>query len=123
MLPFCNYSRQKVHLARQYRAACQETTLELPGGLRDPGEEAAASVERGLMEEADYRLTSPLDLMGVFSPDTGRLENRKPETGLQREFMELDDLIDFVASGKMMPALLVTLVGLAALQRKILNLL
>ena len=125
---------KKVPLVRQYRSACQENTLELPGGLRDPGEEAAASVERELMEEVGYRLTSPLELMGVISPDTGRLENRfwcyfavdlepvddwKSEVGLQREFMDLDDFLDFVVTGKMIPALHVTLVGLAALQRRI----
>ena len=131
---FAITSDKKVPLVRQYRAACQKDTLELPGGLRDPGEEAADSVERELQEEVGFRLTSPLELMGVFSPDTGRLENRfwcyfaadvkpandwKPEAGLQREFMDLDDFLNFVASGKMVPALHVALVGLAALQRRI----
>jgi 8-oxo-dGTP pyrophosphatase MutT (NUDIX family) len=94
----------------------------------------AVSLERELMEEVGYQLTSPLEFMGVFAPDKGRLENRfwcyfaedvepvddwKPEVGLQREFMELDSFLNFVASGKMLPALHVALVGLAALQRRI----
>jgi 8-oxo-dGTP pyrophosphatase MutT (NUDIX family) len=32
----------------------------------DPGEEAAASVKRELMEEVGCRLTPPLNFMGVF---------------------------------------------------------
>ena len=125
---------KKVPLVSQYRPACREITLELPGGLRDPGYDAATSVEKELMEEVGYRLIRPLDLMGTFSPDTGRLENRfwcffaadvepiddwQPEPGLRRELMDLDDFRTFVSDGKMIPALHVTLVGLAALQGRI----
>jgi ADP-ribose pyrophosphatase len=125
---------RKVPLVSQYRPACREITFELPGGLQNPDEDAATSVEKELMEDVGYRLTRPLDLMGTFSPDSGRLENRfwcffaadvepmdgwLPELGLRCELMNLDDFLTFVSDGKLIPALHVAVVGLASLQRRI----
>jgi ADP-ribose pyrophosphatase len=62
-------------LVRQFRPAVWENTLELPSGHVESGQtpEQAARVE--LLEETGHE-AERFDLLGDFSPDTGRLGNR-----------------------------------------------
>jgi ADP-ribose pyrophosphatase YjhB (NUDIX family) len=62
-------------LVRQFRPTVWETTLELPSGHVEAGQspEEAARVE--LFEETGHE-AERFDLLGDFSPDTGRLGNR-----------------------------------------------
>lgn len=45
----------KVILIEQYRFGLDEPTLEIPGGIIDPGEEPMETAERELLEETGYR--------------------------------------------------------------------
>jgi ADP-ribose pyrophosphatase len=62
-------------LVEQFRPAREGLTLELPGGLVDPGEMPAACAARELAEETGYRITAEPTLLGRVSPDPGRLDN------------------------------------------------
>jgi ADP-ribose pyrophosphatase len=61
-------------VVRQFRPAVERVTLELPGGLVDPGEDAATAAARELLEETGF-VAERMDLLGVLAPDTGRLGN------------------------------------------------
>ena len=49
---------QEVVLVRQWRFGNRANTLEIPGGMVDPGEEHRAAAERELREESGYRAQS-----------------------------------------------------------------
>ena len=62
-------------LVRQYRHGAQRTTLEMPGGLVDPGEDPAAAALRECLEETGYRarVAQPL---GVVNPNPALFGHR-----------------------------------------------
>ena len=44
----------RVVLVRQFRVGAEKVCIEIPGGLVDPGEDAAAAAARELLEETGY---------------------------------------------------------------------
>jgi ADP-ribose pyrophosphatase len=66
---------REIVLVKQYRAAVDKITTELPCGTVDPGETPEVTALRELQEETGYT-TDKLELTGVLAPDTGRLGNR-----------------------------------------------
>jgi ADP-ribose pyrophosphatase len=65
----------KIILVRQYRAAYEGFTLELPAGLLDvPGESPETTARRELLEETSF-LATDVEAMGCLRPDIGRLDN------------------------------------------------
>ena len=62
-------------LVRQFRAAVEEFTLELPGGHVVDGETPEQSARKELLEETGF-VAGELILLGALAPDTGRLSNR-----------------------------------------------
>ena len=56
--PWCNVVAitpdEKMVLVRQFRFGVREVTLEIPGGMVDPGEDHATAVKRELQEETGY---------------------------------------------------------------------
>ena len=69
-------------LVRQYRHGEGRVTLEIPGGLVDPGETAASAAARELLEETGYRAGS-VEPLGVVNPNPALFGNRT-ETFLVR---------------------------------------
>jgi 8-oxo-dGTP pyrophosphatase MutT (NUDIX family) len=47
----------KIVLIRQWRPGTREISLEMPGGMVDPGESPREAAERELLEETGYRAT------------------------------------------------------------------
>jgi len=59
---------------RQYRHGTEEITLEIPGGLVDPGEEPSRSAIRECLEETGYEAQS-VESLGVLRPNPALFPN------------------------------------------------
>jgi 8-oxo-dGTP pyrophosphatase MutT (NUDIX family) len=62
-------------LVRQYRHGAQRITLEMPGGLVDPGEDPAAAALRECLEETGYRARVARPL-GAVNPNPALFAHR-----------------------------------------------
>jgi ADP-ribose pyrophosphatase len=118
-------------LVRQFRPAWERATLELPGGLLDPGETPEVCALRELAEETGCRADRPVvPLGGGMIADTGRLENRvwgffadgvrldpqwTPEPGVERLLVPTAEFLQMTRDGRFDHALHVALVGMALL--------
>jgi 8-oxo-dGTP pyrophosphatase MutT (NUDIX family) len=65
----------EIVMVRQYRAGSCAMTLEIPGGLLDPGEDPAAAAARECLEETGYA-TKTLEPMGAMNPNPALFTNR-----------------------------------------------
>jgi 8-oxo-dGTP pyrophosphatase MutT (NUDIX family) len=65
----------EVVMIRQYRHGTREVTLEIPGGMVDPGETPAEAAERELLEETGYRVDEVVAI-GATSPNPAIFGNR-----------------------------------------------
>lgn len=59
-------SDDEVLLVRQYRFGIQDTTLEIPGGMCDPGESAQQAAARELQEETGFAGREIVELGWVY---------------------------------------------------------
>lgn len=64
-----------VVMVRQHRYGTDEETLELPGGMTDPGENPAEAAKRELLEETGYQAADVI-ATGVIAPNPALQSNR-----------------------------------------------
>jgi 8-oxo-dGTP pyrophosphatase MutT (NUDIX family) len=65
----------EIVMVRQYRHGVRALTLEIPGGIIDPGELPAQAAARELLEETGYRGDIP-EALGSVSPNPAVFGNR-----------------------------------------------
>lgn len=65
----------EVVMVRQYRHGSGEVTLEIPGGMVDPGEGPAQAAARELLEETGYR-AARVEPLGSVNPNPALFGNR-----------------------------------------------
>jgi 8-oxo-dGTP pyrophosphatase MutT (NUDIX family) len=104
----------RVVLVRQWRFGIGAPTLELPGGMVEPGEEPALAAARELVEETGYR-AGALELLGEVEPNPAFLSNRCATylaTGLVRvgdpEGDGEEEIVVELAAREELPALVAT---------------
>jgi len=122
-----------VLLVRQWRFGIAAPTLEIPGGMVDPGESPLAAAGRELLEETGYRAASWRPL-GEVDPNPAFLTNRcstflaegleraGPATGdgeeeIEVELVPLASIPELIAAGTIRHALVVAAFHLFDLDR------
>ena len=65
----------RVVMIKQYRHGSRKVTLEIPGGLVDPGDTPEKAAARELMEETGYQ-AEELVKIGVVNPNPALFNNR-----------------------------------------------
>src|SRR5262249_43326183 len=87
---------QKVVMVRQHRYGTEEETLELPGGMVDPGENPLDAARRELHEETGYR-AGELIFTGAIAPNPA-LQSNRTHSFLARD-VRLDDSAERALDG------------------------
>jgi ADP-ribose pyrophosphatase len=119
--------QRQIILVEQYRHGIDEVTLEIPGGMVDPGEEPLLSAQRELEEETGYSSNSWVSL-GKVSSNPAILSNfthlylasncRKTSEQSTSRFediavhiIDLDRFLDYVRTGHIHHSIVVSAVA------------
>jgi len=123
----------RVLMIRQYRYGVEEVTLEIPGGMCDPGESPAEAARRELREETGSECSELVDL-GWVHPNPAFLTNRchsflardavrvaEPQPDPNESFEQVDvalsDVPELIHSGQITHSLVVCAFHLLGLPR------
>jgi 8-oxo-dGTP pyrophosphatase MutT (NUDIX family) len=80
---------RRVVFVRQFRYGTNDFTLEIPGGMCDPGEQPRASALRELREETGYATVDLVDL-GWVHPNPA-IQSNRCHTFLARDVVRVGD--------------------------------
>ena len=120
----------KIPIVRQYRPALERFTWELPAGMVDKGEDAAATCKRELLEETGFPAKA-VHALGSYAPCTARLSNRihsffvetgpyaagkKTETAIELKLVMPKELAALILAGEFVLQLHIGAILLAGLR-------
>jgi len=130
---------KKMIMVKQYRHGTEETTLEIPGGATDPGEneDPMEAAKRELKEETGYVSDSWVKI-GKHSPNPALLSNHMhiylatscrrefnqeldPHEDIDIELHDLEDILKMAKAGEIRHSLVVA--GLMLAENALVNLL
>lgn len=120
-------------MVRQYRFGSESFTLEIPGGVLEPGESALEGIVRELREETGYVAEEVVEL-GFVQPNPAIQNNRcttflatgcrkiasqnlDPGEDITVELHALDELYAMVRRGELTHSLVVAALGMHALSQ------
>lgn len=124
----------EVILVEQYRYGIERPTLEIPGGMVDPGEKPEEAAERELLEETGYR-SDAWSSLGKVSANPAIMDNfahlylaegcqyeraQNPDTHerLNIHLMPINQFLDYVADGIIHHSIVVAAVARYLLSKK-----
>ena len=81
---------QEIVFVRQFRHGSEDVTLEIPGGMVDPGEEPEAAAVRECLEESGYA-AGRVEPLGILNPNPAIFPNRL-YTYLARECLPVAEI-------------------------------
>ncbi len=113
----------RVILIRQYRSGTHEVTLEIPGGMVDPGEDPVTSAGRELTEETGW-VAGSVEKIGSVEPNPAFQDNRchtylaegcrpvgetnfDPDEEIETVLVELVEIQRLIATGEIRHALVI----------------
>lgn len=116
----------KIPIVRQFRAAIERFTWELPGGIVDDGQTPLQACQQELREEAGLLVREAYDL-GSHFPDAGRLQNKihsffvtahslptfKPEDDVEPDYVDWPTLLTMIRTGDFASSLHISTLFLA----------
>lgn len=116
----------KIPIVRQFRAAIEQFSWELPGGIVDPNQTPLQACQQELYEEVGLIVQEAYEL-GAQYPDGGRLENKihsflvtatsdsafVPEPDVEPYFVTWQELQDMVKQGDFATSLHISTLFLA----------
>lgn len=66
---------QEVIFVKQFRHGSEDITLEIPGGMVDPGEDPEVAAVRECLEESGYQVGN-VESLGILNPNPAIFPNR-----------------------------------------------
>tara|TARA_B110000438_G_C15511468_1_gene520098 strand:+ start:113 stop:637 length:525 start_codon:yes stop_codon:yes gene_type:complete len=112
----------KIVFVEQYRYGSEKVTLEIPGGMIDPGESPYEAIERELLEETGYKSRNIIRL-GCLSPNPALFKNnvysfiardvennsiqKNPEENINVRLIAIDEVPSLIINGVIDHALVV----------------
>ncbi|MGQ9695396.1 MAG: NUDIX hydrolase [Thermodesulfobacteriota bacterium] len=116
-------AEQEIILVKQYRFGTKDFSLEIPGGMIDPGDTPARAAKRELLEETGFGGEEPI-LLGVVHPNPAIHTNRcytyliknatfqkLPEydstEDIEVQIVPLSEIPNFISTGRITHALVI----------------
>ena len=115
----------EIVLIEQYRQGIDGVTLEVPGGLIDPGEDAGEAGERECREETGYLSAEKAELLGINEPNPAFMNNicysylwrnceknasqeLDPHEDIETVLVPADEIKNYIKEGKIKHSLVLT---------------